>query len=795
MDLSRNQLVFLRKAFEEKMQSTAQSKYKTPWRRQCTLRHSFVRALALCVLGESVLIPVVYAQSANPSSQRMAQNNAGFNPVVPTVADEGSVTLSFSNADIESVANVLAKATGQTILVDPKVKGNINLISNRPLSKAKALDAFSTALRTSGFALVSVNGIYRVVAEADAKLISNAVVATSSQQGGDQIITRVFRLNFESANGLLPVLRPLVSPNNTINAYPGNNTIVITDFASNIQRIATLIESIDAPTSSDVQTIKLHHAIATDMATILSKALDPASTGGADPSLKSLIIAEPRSNSILVRGASSERIRQIRILAARLDLPTTNNGNIWVVHLKNAEATKLAVTLRAIVAADATLSGQASGAPGQAGTVTPNSPLNQPTSPNSPTAPGATGSSAATSALTSSSNPTTGGIIQAEPATNSIIITASEPLYRNLRNVIEQLDRRRTQVYIESLIVEVSSKDAAELGIQWQGIVGSGNQNVGFGGTNFTNPQGPIGSNILALGSNVNNILNPGNPTGIPIPPQQGLNLGLVTKFNGTYGMSALITALATTQGTNILSTPNLITLDNEEARIVVGQNVPIITGSYAQTGSAASVTPFQTVTRQDVGLTLRVRPQVSDNGIVKMQIYQEVSSIANPFFPAGIILNKRNIESNVLVDDGQIIVLGGLIEDKYNDSSSGVPFLKDIPYLGALFRSDSKERTKTNLLVFIRPYILRDRDQSADITQNRLDLVQKTEDQFKQAPMILPKEDLPRISDMEPPLVKPGPPVNPNVPSSGLTKPIPVRPSNAPASATPSGPVPITVQ
>ena len=776
------------------MQSTVKSECNTPWSGQGALRHWLVRALAFCVLGESALIPAVYAQTAaqngaqsnSPSSQRMAQNNAGFNPVVRTVPDEGSVTLSFSNADIESVANVLAKATGQTILVDPKVKGNINLISNRPLSKAKALDAFSTALRTSGFALVSVNGIYRVVAEADAKLISNAVVSAPSQQGGDQIITRVFRLNFESANGLLPVLRPLVSPNNTINAYPGNNTIVITDFASNIQRIATLIESIDAPTSSDVQNIKLNYAIASDMATILSKVLDTASTGGADPSLKTLIMAEPRSNSILVRGASAERIRQIRILVARLDLPTANNGNIWVVPLKNAEAVKLAVTLRAIVAADATLAAQATG------TIVGNAPLNQPA--QIPTAPGATGASAATSALTSSSNPTTGGIIQAEPATNSIIITASEPLYRSLRNVIEQLDRRRTQVYIESLIVEVSSTNAAELGIQWQGIVGSGNQNVGFGGTNFTGTGGQLGSNIIGLGSNVNNILNPGNPSGIPIPPAPGLNLGLLTKFNGTYGMSALITALATTQGTNILSTPNLITLDNEEARIVVGKNVPIQTGSYAQTGSTSTVTPFTTVARQDVGLILRVRPQISDNGIVKMQIFQEVSSVESNT-QTGFILKKRNIETNVVVDDGQIIVLGGLIEDAYEDQSQGVPFLKDIPILGALFRSDSKKRVKSNLLVFIRPYILRDLDQSADITQNRLNLVQKTEDQFKQAPMILPKEDLPRISDLEPPMVQPGPPVNPNLPSSNLTKPIPIRPSPAPASAAPPPPVPITVQ
>jgi general secretion pathway protein D len=732
---------------------------------------------------------MAYAQTAAP---KVSQGSSNFGPV-PVVPDEGTVTLSFSNADIESVANVLAKATGQTILVDPKVKGTINLISNKPLSKAKAIDAFSTALRTSGFALVNVNGIYRVVAEADAKLISNTVTAGQSQQGGDQIITRVFKLNFESANALLPVLRPLVSPSNTINAYPGNNTIVITDFASNIQRIAKLIESIDAPTSSDVQSIKLQYAIATDMATILSKVLDTTSTGGADPSLKTLILAEPRSNSILVRGASSERIRQIRILVARLDVPTMNNGNIWVVPLKNAEATKLAVTLRAIVAADASLSAQVGSTPGQAGTVTPNALPNQ--AAQTPTAPGATGASAATSALTSTSNPTTGGIIQAEPATNSIIITASEPMYRNLRHVIEQLDRRRTQVYIESLIVEVSSTNAEELGIQWQGIVGSGNQNVGFGGTNFTNSAGQTGSNIVGLGANVNNILNPGNPTAPIVQPAPGLNLGVLSKFSGAYGMSALITALATTQGTNILSTPNLITLDNEEARIVVGQNVPIITGSYAQTGSTTTVTPFQTVSRQDVGLTLRVRPQVSDNGIVKMQIYQEVSSIFNQSFQAGIILNKRNIESNVLVDDGQIIVLGGLIEDKYNDASTGVPFLKDIPVLGALFRSDAKTRTKTNLLVFIRPYILRDKDQNADITQNRLDLVQKTEDQFKQAPMLLPKENLPRISDNEPPLIPPGKPINPNLPSSGLTQPIPVRPSSAPASAAPFPPVPITVR
>lgn len=715
--------------------------------------------LTVSVIGQVFMPSLLWAQSGHNGDSK-----------AKVTADESVVTLAFINADIESVASVLAKTTGQTILVDPKVKGSISLVSNKPLSKSKALDAFSTALRTSGFALVSVNGIYRVVAEGDAKLISNSVYAGKSNQEGDQIITRVFKLNYESANNLILVLRPLVSPSNTINAYPGNNTIVITDYASNIQRIAKLIESIDIPTSSEVQSIKLHYAIAIDTAAILNKVLDGVGSGAvvADPALKTIIIAEPRSNSILIRGASAERIRQIRILVVRLDVPTLGNGNIWVVPLKNAEATKLAITLRAIVAADSSLSAQATGSnPSQTiSAITASSPV------PSASAPGGAGASAATSALTSSSNPTTGGIIQAEPATNSIIITASEPLYRNLRQVIEQLDRRRAQVYIESLIVEVSSTNAAELGIQWQGLVGSGNQNVGFGGTNYTNAAGVPGSNIVNLSQNIKGILNPATQSTVPIPPAPGLNLGLLSKFNGVYGMSALITALATTQGTNILSTPNLITLDNEEARIVVGQNVPIVTGQYAQTGSTTTVTPFQTISRQDVGLTLRVRPQISDNGLVKMQIYQEVSSIYNQNFASGIILNKRNIESNVLVDDGQIIVLGGLIEDSYSDGSSGVPFLSSIPILGALFRSDSKSRTKTNLLVFIRPYILRDKDQSAEITSNRLGLVQNSEQQFKQAPMLLPKEILPNVAQFEPPLIPPGrtvPPesllINPNLP------------------------------
>ncbi|MBT8605078.1 type II secretion system secretin GspD [Polynucleobacter paneuropaeus] len=701
-------------------------------------RHFFLKLLLCLLFNQMAFMPIVSAQNSSP-------------------AESATVTLSFNNADIESVASVVAKTTGQTMLVDPQVKGTITLISNKPVTKAKALDSFSTALRTSGFALVETNGIYRVVTQADAKLVSTSVTTGKGKQEGDQIITRVFKLNYESANSLLPVLRPLVSPNNTINVYPGNNTIVVTDYASNIQRISELLDSIDAPTSSDVQTIKLRYAIALDIASMLNKVLDSGSTGGADGSNKTVIMADARSNSLLIRSASPEKIRQIRALVAKLDMPGNSNGNIWVVPLRNAEATKLAVTLRAIVAADAALSAQvASGSVNQGVSNTLNGTTN---TPSSPIASSSAGSMAATSALTSSSAPTTGGIIQAEPATNSIIITASEPLYRNLRHVIDQLDKRRGQVYIESIIVEVSSTNAAELGIQWQGLIGAGNQNTGFGGTNF----GVGGNNIINLSQSAGAILNPSTATATTVQPGQGLNLGLLTKFNGNTAMSALVSALATTTGTNILSTPNLITLDNEEARIVVGQNIPVQTGSYATTGGVATVNPFTTYNRQDVGLILRVRPQISENAIVKMQIYQEVSSVvaATANASSGPTLNKRDIETNVIIDDGQILVLGGLIDNQYTDSTSGIPYLSQIPIIGALFRSDSNTRTKTNLLVFLRPYILRDKGQDQEITANRMQFMDAKQGEFKPSTMLLPPvKDMPKLEEVTPPIVKPTSPL-----------------------------------
>ena len=391
------------------------------------------RTLSVFVLA--TLLSPVYAQ-------------APVQPVTPVPlsgavnGEQATITLAFQNTDIEPVTLAVAKATGQSIIVDPRVKGKISLSTPRPVTKQGALDLFSSALRSAGFALVQVNGIYRVVPEADAKIQGNTVV-TQANPDGDQVITRVFKIKQDSANNLVNVLKPLLTPNSSITANPGNNTIIVTDYASNVKRVAKLIDSMDEPTVGDVQTVHLRYGVAIDVASILNKVVEttanPADSGG-----KTVVIAEPRSNSILIKSSNPEKIRQIRSLVTRLDTPTANSGNIWVVPLKNAEATKLAITLRAIVAADNTFSQQAgvtnTGAMTGASIPPGNTQMPGQGMPQSGAQSGSGSmSAAATSSLTSTSAPTTGGLIQADPATNSLIITASEPYYKHLRQVLLQL--------------------------------------------------------------------------------------------------------------------------------------------------------------------------------------------------------------------------------------------------------------------------------------------------------------------------------------------------------------------
>jgi general secretion pathway protein D len=677
------------------------------------------------------------------------------------------VTLNFVNAEIEGVARAIGAILDRQIVIDPRVKGQITLYSEQALTPREAYLNFLTSLRGLGFTVVEAGGLLKVVPEADAKLQTGTVSVGPVSRSGDQIITQIFRLQHESANNLVTVLRPLISPNNTINANPGNNTLVITDYAENLQRLAKMIAAIDVPASTDVEVIPLKHAVAPDLAPVIQRLSDQSGAPGAPGAPGGggggglTVLPDSRTNSLLVRAGTNARINQVRMLIEKLDQPGAGGAggsNIYVVYLKNADAMRLAQVLRAAFSSEARGSTGSGGGGGAAAGFTPQ----QPPPPQPATSLGNTfgggGSSSISSPqtstpITSAAAPSTGGFIQADPATNALIITAPDPLYRQLRSVIDQLDARRAQVYVETMLVEVNATKAADVGFQWQGVIGDSNNKYNFfGGTNFGSPN----NNILNL-SLVTAGVDVSGTTGLPSP---GLNLGVLRRYGDVITLGALARFLETNADGNILSTPNLVTLDNEEAKIVVGQNVPFVTGSFTSTGTGAGATnPFQTIERQDVGITLRVKPQIGENGTIRMTIYQEASSVVNQNVAqgvadatAGLVTNKRAIESNVVVNDGDILVMGGLMQDQFQDNSSRVPILGSIPYLGALFRSDNRTRTKSNLMVFLRPVVMRDAAAATALTLDRYDLI-RAQQKDTQPPyrMMLPINDAPVLPPLRP--------------------------------------------
>ncbi len=700
--------------------------------------------LSACLAwGAALALPVTaQAQTANSAKPRKAAKTPAKTPARLAVSD---VTLDFDNASIESVARAMATLSGRNVVVDPRVKGTMTLSSTTPVTPDEAMRLFAAQLRTQGFAMVESDGMALVLPEAEAKLRSGSVQTRVPQSSGNgQVQTQIFRLTHENAANLVPVLRPLISPNNTINVSPGGNALVITDYSDNLQRIGRIIASLDISNATGVEVVPLKHAIAADLAPLVLRLAESsgaaslpaagmngglapqvgAAAGGAFPTT---LIPEPRSNSIIVRAANPAKLAQIKGLIQQLDLPSAthddgSSGNIHIVHLKNADAVKLAVTLRAALAA---LPGQQQANAGAGGAATANAAAAATSSGgNRNSASGATGSNGGLNTGPSinaenDNQPSTGGQIQADPATNSLIISAPAPIYRELREVIDKLDQRRAQVFVESLIAEVNADKAAEFGIQWQGLLGRRNgSNVGIIGTNYN-----AGStNILSLMGQFAN----GKPSARDlVMPSQGMNLALGHRVNGVLTLGALANFLQSTGTGNVLSTPTLLTLDNEEARIIVGQNVPIVTGSYTTNtgGQNNNLNPFQTYERQDVGLTLRVRPQIGENGTVKMVIYQESSNVLSES-NAGPVTRKRAIESSVLVDDGSIVVLGGLLEDQYQSGVDKVPGLGDIPVVGNLFKSEKRKLVKTNLMVFLRPVVVRDAAATEQFSVSRYDMM-----------------------------------------------------------------------
>jgi general secretion pathway protein D len=660
------------------------------------------------------------------------------------------ITLNFVNAEIEAVARTMGVITGRNMVVDPRVKGTINLSSEKAMAPAVAYNQFLATLRLQGVVVVESQGISKVVPEADAKLQTGVVSvgAVPAKAGGNQIVTQIFNLNYDSAANLLPILRPLISPNNTINVNPGNNSLIITDYADNLQRIARIIAASDIPNATDVEILPLTHALASDLAPLILRLVDSGSAGAgiatatpgqSDTSVKTTVLAEPRSNALIVRTSNTARMSLVKSLVVKLDQPSSKTaaGNVHVVFLKNADALKLAVTLRASLASLATAG------PG-AGGISAAPPL---TSPSFAASQG--GASGSAGGVQASAQPSTGGQIQADPATNSLIITAAEPQYRQLRAVIDQLDSRRAQVFVESLIAEINSDKAAEFGIQWQNtLTGSrtDTNNLSAVGTNY----GSAGKNLLALtASGFSSTATTATTTASTVLPPTGLNLGLGTIIAGKTILGMFANFLQTTGEGNILSTPNLLTLDNEEAKIIIGQNVPFVTGQYtnsaSSSGTAGTVNPFQTVERKDVGLTLKVKPQISENGTIKLEIYQEVSSVQASSINSttGLITNKRSIQTNVLVEDGGIVILGGLLQDEYSGNKEQVPLLGDIPLFGNLFKTESRSRKKTNLMVFLRPVVVRDGAATEQLSLDRYDLMRSGQ-QTAQPPfnIVLPIND-----------------------------------------------------
>ncbi len=700
---------------------------------------------------------------------------------------DNRVSLNFVDTDIPAVLRALSLFTQRNFLVDPRVKGKLTLVSDRPVDSGQALAMLTGALRLQGFAIVDVDGVTRVVPEADAKLQGSAVVgdprpapagatgagrppapvpvaAFAKGRGGSsgEMLTRVFPLKYENAANLVPVLRPMVPPNNPINAYPGNNTLVVTDYADNLERIASVIARIDVPSSIDTDVVPVRSGIASDIAVLASQLLD---TQSSDPTQRIAVVADPRSNSVLVRAGSPARTRLARDLIMKLDAQQTRAGNLHVVYMRNAQATRIAEVLGGLLAGQANSAPGAGGGAGGAGGAQAGARAQNTAANNTAQAgmgmSGGSGSGKGglsgeqeriarddpgTQAVSYSAG---GATIQADPATNSLIISAPEPLYRSLREVIDQLDQRRAQVLVESLIVEVSEEKAAEFGIQWMSGAGS----ISGGGTSFIGGTNLGGSGITG-----------GGPTSIDALAN-GLSLGVVKGTvdvlgNEIINLGVLARAMQNTGEANILSTPNLLTLDNQSASILVGKTVPFVTGQYVTSGSNGSSNPFQTIEREDVGLKLNIRPQISEGGAVKLDIYQEVSSIdetrSSP--TTGIVTNKRAIDTSVLIDDGQIIVLGGLLEDSVSLSSDAVPGLGSIPVLGALFRYDTRKRTKTNLMVFLRPYVVRDARRSASVTMDRYDYMRRAQAGAQpgkhwllpdlQAPMLPPPGSAPSVSN-----------------------------------------------
>jgi general secretion pathway protein D len=656
-----------------------------------------IRGVKVCLIATALLISpmlVAGAEAAKPAAPKAT----------------GPVTLNLKDADISALIDTVSETTGKNFIVDPRVKGKVTIVSSRPMNQHDIYQVFLSVLDVYGFSAIPAGNVIKIVPDANSKQMSVPVADAERPGSGDEVVTRVIELHNVSAAQLVPILRPLVPQQGHMAAYVPSNMMIVSDRASNIKRLVDIIDRIDIPSSEEIEVIPLQHASATEIVRILGtldqqrKAARGAAAAGGEGEETPIVVADERTNSILLGGSKSGRLR-LRTIISDLDTPLAPTGNTHVYYLRYAKAKDLVPVLTGV---SASVEQQQPG--GGAPQAQPAGAHKAPTN------------------------------IQADENTNSLVITGSPDVIRSLEAVIKQLDIRRAQVMIEGILAEVSTSFSAELGVQWvaDGTPGgSGPAGViNFGGTGPGSIAGVAGA-----------VISP-TPTSISAAIANGLTMGIGRFNSNTINFAALLRALKSNGSTNILSTPTLVTLDNQEAQIVVGQQVPFVTGSFVTTGAANVPTnPFQTIQRQNVGIDLKVRPQINEGNAVKLDIEQKIDSLSNQAGAVDLITNTRSIKTSLVVDDGEVVVLGGLIRDDLNESNDRVPLLGDLPLLGTLFRSKSTSKQKTNLMVFLKPTILRDAALLRELTSSKYDYIRAVQMGVRERGLLMmPSKEAPVI-------------------------------------------------
>ncbi|MCG6968617.1 MAG: type II secretion system secretin GspD [Gammaproteobacteria bacterium] len=633
--------------------------------------------------------------------------------LLPVQGFAASTTLNFKGADINAVIQSVADITGKNFIVDPRVKGKVTIISKRPMSQREIYQVFLTVLDVHGYTAVPSGKITKIIPDADAKH-SGMPTADDDDPGiGDQSVTRVIQIDHVNAAQLVPILRPLVPPQGHLAAYPQSNVLIVSDRARNIERILKIIKRVDQPTSGEIEIIQVENASAADLVRVLNT-LEQQSGKGQAQTEKPILVADERTNSILVGGERSERL-QIRAIISHLDTPSEVQGDTHVLYLRFANAKDLVPVLTG-VAEEAKKTIQTPGAKG------------------APQAAGQRGQPIFN--------------IQADESSNALVITAPPALFKSLESVIRQLDVRRAQVLVEAIIAEVSLDRSSQLGIEW--FFDGRNSDKPVGAINFSGA-GAAAANITSTVSD--NASSTEVATGLASLIGKGATIAF-GKFNSdSFNFAAVLKALEGDGDTNILSTPSIVTLDNEEAEIFVGEEVSIPTGSFTSTGTSTQPTnPFTTFDRKPVGINLKVKPQINEGDTILLNIEQSIDAFKSG--SAGsqdIVTSQRKINTSVLVDNGKILVLGGLVQDNLIQNDQSVPFFGDIPIIGALFRSSSTQKVKTNLMVFLRPLVMRDSRQGLLLTNSKYNYLRELQMQSRsEESYLLPDEPAPLLPEFD---------------------------------------------